>query len=190
MNIIPTAIEDVLVIEPKVFRDPRGFFMETFHQQRYMKAGINRTFVQDNLSYSLKNTIRGLHYQIKAPQAKLVQVIAGRIFDVVVDIRPGSPTFGQWIGMHLSDQNNRQLFIPEGFAHGFCVLSETALFSYKCSNFYQADDEGGILWSDPQIGIDWPVKEPIISQKDKHNPNLSDLSDDRLPIIAAKNGLR
>ena len=183
MNIIPTTIEDVLIIEPKVFKDSRGFFMETFHQRRYMKAGINRTFVQDNLSYSVKDTIRGLHYQIKTPQAKLVQVIAGEIFDVVVDIRLDSSTYGQWTGMHLSDQNNRQLFIPEGFAHGFCVLSETALFSYKCSDFYHADDEGSILWSDPEIGIDWPVEEPIISEKDKHNPKLSDLSDDLFPVI-------
>ena len=185
MKINPTSIKDVLVIEPKVFRDSRGFFMETFHQRRYKKAGINRTFVQDNLSFSVKHTIRGLHFQIKIPQAKLIQVIAGEIFDVVVDIRLDSSTYGQWISMHLSDQNNRQLFIPEGFAHGFCVLSETALFSYKCSDFYYADDEGGILWSDPEIGIDWPVEEPIVSEKDKHNPILSDLSDDLLPVITS-----
>ena len=182
MNIIPTAIKDVLIIEPKVFKDARGFFMETYHWNRYMTEGIDHSFVQDNLSYSVKNTIRGLHYQIKHPQAKLLQVLAGEIFDVAVDIRRSSQTFGQWIGTHLSDQNKRQLFIPEGFAHGFCVVSDTALFSYKCSDVYKADDEGGILWSDPDIAIDWPVQDPIISEKDKHLPHLSDLPNDQLPI--------
>jgi len=183
MNITPTTIEGVLIIEPNVFEDNRGFFMETYNQNRYIKAGINRAFVQDNLSYSVKGTIRGLHYQTRYPQAKLVQVITGEIFDVAVDIRIDSPTFGQWIGFHLSDRNKRQLFIPEGFAHGFCVLSKTAYLSYKCSDFYQADDEGGILWSDPEIGIEWPVENPIISEKDNNHPNLSELSDDRLPVI-------
>lgn len=182
MNIIPTTLKDVLVIEPKVFKDTRGFFMETYHQNRYMTAGIDRTFVQDNLSYSIKGTIRGLHYQVKHPQAKLVQVIAGEIFDVAVDIRRTSPTFGQWTGIYLSDRNKHQLFIPEGFAHGFCVVSDTALFSYKCSDVYHADDEGGILWSDPDIAIDWPVKDPIVSERDKQHPHLSDLPDDRLPV--------
>jgi len=182
MKVIPTTLKDVLIVEPKVFKDTRGFFMETYHLNRYKKGGIDLTFVQDNLSCSVKGTVRGLHYQIKHPQAKLVNVIVGEIFDVVVDIRQGSSTFGQWTGIYLSDQNKRQLFIPEGFAHGFCVTSDMALFSYKCSDFYNADDEGGILWSDPDIAIDWPVDKPIISKKDNHLPHLSDLSLDRLPV--------
>ena len=183
MNIITTSMEGVLIIEPKVFMDNRGFFMETYNRNRYIKDGINTLFVQDNLSYSVRRTIRGLHYQIRRPQAKLIQVITGEIFDVAVDIRPGSDTFGKWIGLYLSDRNKRQLFIPQGFAHGFCVLSETAHFLYKCSDFYAPDDEGGINWSDPEIGIDWPVEDPIISEKDKPHPNLSDLTDEQLPFL-------
>ncbi len=170
MNIIKTSLEGVLIIEPNVFKDSRGFFMETYHEERYRQFGIDRIFVQDNLSYSVQGTLRGLHFQKKHPQAKLVQVITGEIFDVAVDIRQGSPTFGKWTGVSLSDQNQRQLFIPEGFAHGFCVMSETCHFSYKCSDFYAPDDEGGILWSDPDIGIEWLIKEPIISEKDKKHP--------------------
>lgn len=183
MNIITTSLEGVLIIEPEVFRDNRGFFIETYNQKTYVEANINREFVQDNLSFSVQDTVRGLHYQIKHPQAKLIQVITGEVFDVAVDIRAGSSTFGQWIGVHLTDQNMRQLFIPEGFAHGFCVLSETAYLSYKCSDFYVPYDEGGIIWSDPGIGIDWPVKNPIISVKDKGYPNLSDLTSEQLPVI-------
>ena len=181
MKIITTPIEGILIIEPKTFKDKRGFFMETYNQDRYNAFGINATFVQDNLSYSLKNTLRGLHFQNKYPQAKLIQVISGEIFDVAVDLRPGSSTFGKWTGVNLSDENRRQMFIPEGFAHGFCVLSEFALFYYKCSDFYQPDDEGGILWSDPDIGIDWPVENPIISEKDKQNHKLSGLTVEQLP---------
>ena len=166
MKIITTSIEGVLIIEPEVFEDSRGFFMEIYHRDRYMTSGINRVFVQDNLSYSVQGTLRGLHYQIGTPQAKLVQVITGEVFDVTVDIRADSPTFGKGTGFHISDQNRRQLFIPEGFAHGFCVISEVAYFLYKCSDFFAPDDEGGILWSDPDIGIDWPVEHPIISEKD------------------------
>ncbi|QTA85753.1 dTDP-4-dehydrorhamnose 3,5-epimerase [Desulfonema magnum] len=180
MNIITTSIEGILVIEPKVFKDNRGFFMETYQQHRYSEFGINHTFVQDNLSFSARGTLRGLHFQVTRPQAKLVQAITGEIFDVAVDIRPGSPTFGKWTGIHLSEQNKRQLFIPEGFAHGFCVLSEIAHFLYKCSDVYQPDDEGGILWSDPDIGIDWPVKNPVISDKDRKYPHLSDLLPEQL----------
>jgi dTDP-4-dehydrorhamnose 3,5-epimerase len=182
MNIIATSIEGILIIEPQTFEDQRGFFMETYNQSRYVKAGVNEIFVQDNLSYSLKGTVRGLHFQIENPQAKLVYVITGEIFDVAVDIRPGSATFGQWAGIHLSDKNRRQLYIPEGFAHGFCVLSDTARFSYKCSNFYAPEDEGGIIWSDPDIGIRWPVENPIISEKDKQYPKLSDLKHEQLPV--------
>jgi dTDP-4-dehydrorhamnose 3,5-epimerase len=183
MNIITTSIEGVLIIEPEVFEDSRGFFMETYHRDRYMTSGINRVFVQDNLSYSVHGTVRGLHYQIRNSQAKLVQVISGEIFDVAVDIRPDSPTFGKWTGFHLSGQNRRQLFIPEGFAHGFCVLSEIAYFLYKCSDFFAPDDEGGILWSDPDIGIDWPVEHPIISEKDKQYPCLAEIGHDKLPVV-------
>lgn len=181
MKIIPTNLKDVVIIEPHVFADPRGFFMETYHFDRYRKAGIDCTFVQDNLSYSIKGTLRGLHYQIRYPQAKLVSVVSGDIYDVVVDIRKGSPAFGKWVGIYLSARDKRQLFIPEGYAHGFCVTSDTALFSYKCSNFYNPDDEGGILWSDPDIAIDWPTEAPIVSDKDRHLPRLVDLTDELLP---------
>jgi dTDP-4-dehydrorhamnose 3,5-epimerase len=186
MNIITTSLEGVLIIEPRVFKDNRGFFMETYNQNKYQKSGINRRFVQDNLSYSVCGTLRGLHFQIRHPQAKLVQVITGEIFDVAVDIRKGSPTFGKWTGVVLSDQNKRQMFIPEGFAHGFCVLSKTAHFSYKCSVFYAPDDEGGIIWSDPDIGIDWPVKDPVISEKDKHYPCLCELLPEQLSSLEKK----
>jgi len=175
MNIIKTVLEDVVIIEPEVFRDNRGFFMETYSRDRYKEAGVVCDFVQDNLSYSVKGTLRGLHFQIKRPQAKLVQVVTGEIFDVAVDTRTGSSTFGKWAGVYLSERNKRQLFIPEGFAHGFCVISETAHFLYKCSNFYFQHDEGGIIWSDPDIGIDWPVKDPIVSEKDKQLPHLFDV---------------
>jgi len=185
MNIITTSIEGILIIEPQTFEDQRGFFMETYNQSRYVKAGVNKVFVQDNLSYSLQGTVRGLHFQIKNPQAKLVHVITGEIFDVAVDIRPGSATFGQWTGIHLSDKNRRQLYIPEGFAHGFCVLSDAARFSYKCSDFYAPEDEGGIIWSDPDIGISWPLENPIISEKDKQYPKLSDLKHEQLPVSKA-----
>jgi dTDP-4-dehydrorhamnose 3,5-epimerase len=181
MNIISTSIDGVLIIEPDVFKDNRGFFMETYQQARYLKSGIKQAFVQDNLSFSVQGTLRGLHYQVKHPQAKLVQVLTGEIFDVAVDIRSGSPTFGKWTGAYLSDQNKRQLFIPEGFAHGFCVISKDAHFLYKCSDFYAPEDEYGINWADSDIGIDWPVRKPIISEKDRQNPELYDLLPKQLP---------
>jgi dTDP-4-dehydrorhamnose 3,5-epimerase len=181
MKVIPTALKEVLIVEPAVFADKRGFFMETYHQERYRNAGIHQAFVQDNLSYSVKGTLRGLHYQINRPQAKLVQVVSGEIFDVAVDIRKNSSTFGKWAGVHLSSETKRQLFIPEGFAHGFCVLSETALFLYKCSDLYAPGDEGGILWSDPAIGIEWPVTNPIVSEKDSLLSCLSDIQPHQLP---------
>ena len=181
MNIKTTSIEGVLIIEPDIFKDNRGFFMETYHHIRYQESGISRVFVQDNLSFSVQGTLRGLHYQVKHPQAKLVQVITGEIFDVAVDIRYGSSTFGKWTGAYLSDQNKRQLFIPEGFAHGFCVISKTAHFLYKCSDFYAPEDERGINWADSDIGINWPEKYPIVSEKDSQNPILSDLSPNHLP---------
>jgi dTDP-4-dehydrorhamnose 3,5-epimerase len=175
MKITPTSLSDVLIIEPKVFNDPRGFFMETYHQRRYADCGIDVVFVQDNMSFSVKETLRGLHYQHPHAQAKLVQVIQGEIFDVALDIRRGSPTFGQWTGVYLSGENGRQLLIPEGFAHGFFVLSETAYVFYKCTNFYAPDAEGGILWSDPDLGIDWPVEDPLISSKDSQFPFLRNI---------------
>lgn len=181
VNITTTSLEGVLVIEPQVFNDKRGFFMETFHHKRYREHGINRTFVQDNLSYSVQDTLRGLHFQVRHSQAKLIQVVTGEIFDVAVDIRSGSPSFGQWVGIRLSGNNRRQIYIPEGFAHGFCVLSESAHCLYKCSDFYAPDDERGILWSDPAIGIDWPIEEPIVSDKDGNYPLLGDLSPQQLP---------
>ena len=180
MKVIETPLEGVMIIEPAVFPDHRGFFMETHHQGRYQEAGISGVFVQDNLSFSSQNTLRGLHYQLPHSQRKLIQVITGEIFDVAVDIRAGSSTFGRWFGVSLSDKNHRQIFIPEGFAHGFCVLSETTHVLYKCSDFYSPADEKGILWSDPDIGIHWPVKEPTISEKDRHYPLLSQLTPDHL----------
>jgi len=183
MDVVTTELDGVMIIEPDVFGDHRGFFMETYQGERYCNAGITPAFVQDNLSFSVKNTLRGLHYQISRPQAKLVQVITGEIFDVVVDIRAGSSTFGRWLGVRLSEENRHQLFIPTGFAHGFCVLSDTAHFMYKCSDYYIPHDEGGILWSDSTIGIDWPVSAPIISDKDARFASLTDIPPERLPRI-------
>jgi dTDP-4-dehydrorhamnose 3,5-epimerase len=183
MNIVSTPLEGVFIIQPKVFKDSRGYFLETYQQDRYTALPIPPCFVQDNLSFSVKGTLRGLHFQVQNPQAKLVQVICGEIFDVAVDLRPGSKTFGQWTGHFLSDKNNHQLFIPVGFAHGFCVISETAHFLYKCSAFYAPNDEGGIQWCDPGIGIHWPITDPIISEKDSRLPLLSDLSVQQLPRV-------
>jgi dTDP-4-dehydrorhamnose 3,5-epimerase len=183
VNIIKTTLPGVIEIEPDVYADKRGFFMETYHQLRYKDCGIDRTFVQDNLSFSLRGTLRGLHFQYPRAQAKFIQALKGEVFDVVVDIRQGSPHFGQWAGAILSDQNKRQLYVPEGFAHGFCVLSERALVHYKCSDFYAPESEGGILWSDPDLNIDWPLKTPVLSEKDSRYRFLRDLPADRLPIF-------
>ena len=171
MNVIKTKLKDCVVIEPKVFGDERGFFLETFQSDRYADvAGINLPFVQDNHSRSSKGVLRGLHFQ--APpfaQAKLVHVLEGEVFDVAVDIRKDSPTYGQWHGVYLSGENARHFFIPHGFAHGFLVLSETAIFSYKCDNYYHKESEGGLLWNDPSIQIDWPTVnvDMNLSEKDK-----------------------
>jgi dTDP-4-dehydrorhamnose 3,5-epimerase len=183
MKLAQTELEGVVVIEPRVFEDPRGFFMETFHRERYAALGIRDDFCQDNLSFSSRNTLRGLHYQFPHAQAKLVQVLQGEIFDVAVDIRWGSPNFGRAVAVTLSEGNRRQLFIPEGFAHGFCVLSETALFAYKCSDFYVPDCDRGVLWSDPAIGIRWPVEEPLLSVKDQGLPLLKDIPPEQLPVF-------
>ncbi len=186
MQIIKTDIEDVQIIEPQVFKDDRGYFLETFHLRRFKSAWLPHVFVQDNRSFSLKNTLRGLHFQVTRPQAKLIQVISGEIFDVAVDIRHTSPTFGRWVSVHLTEHNNRLVLIPAGFAHGFCVLSDSAHVVYKSSDFYDRDDEGGILWSDPAIGIDWPTADPIVSAKDDRFPVLSDILPENLynPVMA------
>ncbi len=181
MKVRETEMEGVLVIEPDVFDDQRGFFLETYNQDRYREHGIQAHFVQDNMSFSTKGALRGLHYQYPATQEKLVQTLQGEVFDVAVDIRPQSPTFGRWIGEILSGENKKQLFIPEGIAHGFCVLSDSALFHYKCSDFYAPQHEGGILWSDPDLAIDWPVTAPVVSDKDSRLPLLKNIPSDRLP---------
>ena len=178
-----TSLPGVILIEPQVFKDARGFLIETFHQRKYAEGGIGPVFVQDNYSHSRRNTLRGLHYQLGHAQGKLVYVATGQIFDVAVDIRRGSPSFGQWSGVRLSADNKRQVYIPEGFAHGFCVLSDTADVIYKCTDYYSPEGECGIFWADPAIGIDWPVKNPILSEKDNRNPKLSGLAEERLPIF-------
>jgi len=174
-NVEESELEGVLLIQPAIYSDPRGRFFESFQKERYKEIGIKEEFVQDNQSVSLKNTIRGLHYRVSPEQAKLVRVIKGEVFDVVVDIRSQSPTFGQWRGYTLSDSNCRQIYIPVGFAHGFCVLSETAEFLYKVSEYYSAEKEKGIMWNDRDIGIKWPTSKPILSEKDKTNPALKDI---------------
>jgi dTDP-4-dehydrorhamnose 3,5-epimerase len=166
----PLSIEGLILIEPKVFGDSRGYFMETYNYEDFKNAGITDDFVQDNQSASRRGVLRGLHYQINYPQAKLVRVIKGEVFDVAVDIRKGSPTFGKWHGELLSAENKKQFFVPKGFAHGFLVLSEEAEFVYKCSDFYHPEDQDGIYYKDPSIGIDWPIEEGmeiILSEKDK-----------------------
>ena len=178
MKVIPTKIKEVLIIEPAVHEDERGFFLESYNQKTFKIKGIDAQFVQDNHSKSVKNTIRGLHYQINPGQGKLVRVISGEVFDVAVDIRFGSPTFGQWVGYYLSAENKKQIYIPVGFAHGFCVLTDYAEFEYKCTDFYSAEDERGIMWNDPDIGIQWPIKKPILSSKDRKNPILKEIEKD------------
>ena len=186
MKVISTNLEEVIIIEPRVFNDNRGFFFETYQRERYAEIGISTNFVQDNLSYSVQGTLRGLHYQYPQSQAKLVQVLQGEIYDIAVDIRKGSPTFGQWVGAYLNDQNKRQLYIPEGFAHGFAVLSPFVLFSYKCSDFYAPDCEGGLRWDDPDLGIQWPLDKPILSEKDANYYRLKDIASDQLPVYGGR----
>ena len=185
MDIIKTDLPEVLVVEPDVFADKRGFFMETYNKKRYQAYGISDEFVQDNMSMSQKNVLRGLHFQLTRPQAKLVQVISGEVFDVAVDIRRDSEYFGKWTGVRLSGENKRQLYVPKGFAHGFCVLSDQAVFSYKCSDFYAPGDEGGIAWNDPKIGIKWPVENPVVSEKDKGFSFLDDHAPHELPRMGS-----
>ena len=183
MNVTPTSIPDVKIIEPKVFGDERGFFYESFNQNTFRSlTGLDLNFVQDNHSKSQQGVLRGLHYQIQQAQGKLVRVTSGEVFDVVVDLRQSSATFGQWEGVVLSGDNHRQLIIPEGFAHGFCVLSEYAIFSYKCSDIYTPEAEGGIAWNDPQIGIKWPLKNPLLSENDKKYPCLENWPAQKRPV--------
>lgn len=175
MKVIETGLPGVLIVEPVVHADPRGAFFESYSRKIFEALGIADEFVQDNHSISARNVLRGLHYQAGGRQAKLVRVGRGEVFDVAVDIRPESPRFGRWVGVRLSEENKRQLYIPGGFAHGFVVLSETADFLYKCSNYYSPGDERGLMWDDPDIGIEWPVKAPILSEKDQKNPRLKDV---------------
>ena len=176
MKVIETALPGVLIIEPKVFGDHRGFFLETFQVERYREAGITLPFVQDNHSRSQRGVLRGLHFQRTRPQGKLVRVSRGVVYDVAVDIDPASATYGQFVGVELSDDNHRQLWIPPGYAHGFCVLSEVADFQYKCTDLYFPEDEGGLIWNDPDVGIPWPIDTPHLSAKDLKNPRLRELS--------------
>ncbi len=181
MNVIKTDLPGVVIIEPQVFADGRGFFVETWHQERYQQYGLPSQFVQDNLSASTRGTLRGLHFQHPSDQAKLVYVLQGEVFDVAVDIRVGSPTFGKWVSVILSAENQRQLYVPEGFAHGFCATSERALVAYKCTNFYDANADNGVLWNDPDLGIDWPTQTPILSPKDSGRLPLKAIPPHRLP---------
>lgn len=181
MHVLQTALPDVLLLKPRVLRDDRGSFLETWHRQRYAEAGIEATFVQDNAAVSRGGVIRGLHFQYPDPQGKLVMVLQGTVYDVAVDIRRGSATFGQWTGHTLSEENGHQLWIPEGFAHGYAVLSETAVFAYKCTREYRADADAAIRFDDPAIGIDWMIEQPVLSEKDRSAPLLADLPDSRLP---------
>lgn len=177
-NFIKTEIEDLYVIEPTVYGDHRGYFMETYNQKEFEEASLDMIFVQDNESRSKKGVLRGLHFQKTKPQGKLVRVIEGEVFDVAVDLRRSSKTFGQWYGVLLTAENKKQFYVPEGFAHGFVVLSETATFVYKCTQLYDPTDEGGLMWNDPEIGINWQIPdgmEILLSEKDKMNPMLKDL---------------
>lgn len=185
VNIKELSLPGVFLIEPVCFKDHRGFFMETYHLQKYRDAGIDQAFVQDNHSHSSRGVLRGLHYQLKRPQGKLIYAVTGTIFDVAVDIRRGSPTFGQWTGAELSADNKRQIYIPQGFAHGFVVLSPSADVIYKCTDLYAPGDEYGVLWSDPDIGINWPLDTTVLSQKDLENPRLKDIPQKKLPVYQA-----
>lgn len=185
MKFTETSLPGCIVIEPQVFGDARGFFYESYNEAKYKEAGIDRTFVQSNVSRSARGVLRGLHYQWPHPQGKLVSVLEGEVYDVAVDIRRGSPTFGQWAGVMLTAENHRHFWIPEGFAHGFCVVSEYATFSYQCTDLYDAKADGGVRWDDPAIGIDWPVTAPLLSEKDAKAPLLADMPLERLPEFKA-----
>ncbi len=181
MRVVPSEIADVLIVEPEVHPDGRGFFLETYHAQRYRQHGIAGPFVQDNHSRSLGGTLRGLHLQLRHPQGKLIRVIEGEIFDVSVDVRRGSPTFGRWVGVTLTADNFKQAYVPPGFAHGFCVISPIAQVEYKCTDIYDPASEIGIAWNDPALGISWPVTRPLLSTRDAEHPMLAELMD-TLPV--------
>jgi dTDP-4-dehydrorhamnose 3,5-epimerase len=183
MNVKPTGLSGLLVMEPRCFGDDRGFFLESFQQTRYRDIGITDEFVQDNHSRSVKNVLRGLHFQVKRPQAQIVTVMHGSIFDVAVDLRRQSPTFGKWFGVELSDRGPRQIYMAPGFAHGFCVLSDLADLHYKVSRFYDPGDEGGLRWNDPAIDIAWPVHSPAVSARDAAYPELRDIAHSALPQL-------
>ena len=168
-------LDGVILVAPNIIPDERGFFLETYHRDKYAAGGIPETFVQDNQSFSRQRVLRGLHAQLRHPQGKLVRAIVGEIFDVAVDIRPGSPTFGKWAGATLSGENAHQLYVPPGFAHGFCVLSETAHVQYKCTDVYHPGDEIGVAWNDPDIGVEWPLEDPILNEKDRTAPRLAEI---------------
>ena len=176
MKVIETKLPGVLIIEPKVFGDTRGFFKETFQAQRFREAGIEYEFVQDNHSRSQKGVLRGLHFQITKPQGKLVSCSQGAVFDVAVDVDPLSATFGQYVGIELTEDNHRQFWVPPGYAHGFCVLTDTADFQYKCTDYYYPSDEGGLIWNDPDVAIEWPIDQPFLSDKDAKLPTLKELA--------------
>jgi len=185
MNVVPTALPGVLVIEPRLFEDRRGFFFESYHAGRYAVAGLPERFVQDNHSRSVPGTLRGLHYQLLRPQGKLVRVVRGSVFDVAVDIRRGSPTFSRWVGVELSAANKRQLYIPPGFAHGYCVPREVSEIEYKCTDYYVPEDDRGVAWNDQTIAIEWPVTSPLLSEKDQA---LAPLTGDRADLPVYETG--
>ena len=184
MKVIETSLPGVLIVEPDVFGDSRGYFMETYNEARYRDVGLPTGFVQDNLSFSMRGVLRGLHYQNPDGQGKLLHVPHGEVFDVAVDIREGSPTFGEWVGVTLSGENHRQFWVPEGFAHGFQVTGESALLVYKCTAPYNREAEGAIHWNDPDIGIEWPLEGPTLSERDTNALSLADLPAGRLPRYA------
>ncbi len=181
MNIKPLEIPDVLHIEPRIFSDDRGYFLESYNRDSYLAAGLTATFGQDNVSLSKRGVVRGLHFQYPRPQGKLVSALTGEVFDVAVDIRTGSPTFGKWVGAYLSAEKGNQLYIPEGFAHGFCVVSDSAILQYKCTDFYVPEADRGIRWDDPDFAVVWPVETPILSPKDQTAPLYSQLDLNALP---------
>lgn len=183
MELMESCLGGVKILRPRVFEDERGFFLESYNQRRFAELGITESWVQDNHSRSVQNTVRGLHYQLHQPQAKLCRVIRGTVMDVVVDLRQGSPTFGKWAGVLLSEENRIQIYVPRGFAHGFAVLSEVAEVLYKCDDFYAPTDEQGIAWDDPQLGINWEIPgTPLLSPKDTRHPRLADVPAERLPV--------
>ncbi|MBW9261407.1 MAG: dTDP-4-dehydrorhamnose 3,5-epimerase [Candidatus Thiodiazotropha sp. (ex. Lucinisca nassula)] len=189
MEVVETKIPGVLLLKPKVFGDQRGWFMESWQNERYASLGIPEQFVQDNMAYSEQGVLRGLHIQNPYGQGKLVQAIKGEVFDVAVDVRKGSPWFGQWVGVHLSETNHHQFYVPVGFAHGYLVLSEEAIFAYKCTDHYHPETQFSVRWDDPEIGIEWPVGlNPLLAEKDRDAPLLSEIPEETLPLYTGGEG--